>query len=163
MEIKLIKDLMGHMSRTGTKRLSVQGKDFKVEIEQHPTASERKESEQSFFENPLRPELELHRVQTSPARPMIKASEDKIAIASQDNGGTYITSPMVGTFYRAPSPDAAPFVKEGDTVKKGDVICIIEAMKVMNEVKAELSGTVKKVLVDSGHPVEFGTKLYLIG
>ena len=69
---------------------------------------------------------------------------------------------MVGTFYRAPAPDAAPFIDVGDHLEKGQVICIIEAMKLMNEVKSEVSGKVVKVLVENGEPVEFGQPLFLI-
>lgn len=76
--------------------------------------------------------------------------------------GTYITSPMVGTFYASPSPDDPSFIKVGDKVEKNTVVCIIEAMKVMNEVKAGTSGTVLELLVESGHPVEFGTKLFKV-
>jgi acetyl-CoA carboxylase biotin carboxyl carrier protein len=73
-----------------------------------------------------------------------------------------LTSPMVGTYYAAPSPDDAPFVKVGDKVDEGAVVCIIEAMKVMNEVKAGKSGIVKEIFLDSADPVEFGTKLLTI-
>lgn len=73
-----------------------------------------------------------------------------------------ITSPFVGTFYRAPSPTAQAYVKEGQTIKRGDVLCIIEAMKLMNEIEAEISGKVLKVLVENGSPVEFGEPLFLI-
>ena len=76
--------------------------------------------------------------------------------------GTPLTSPMVGTFYRAPSPGADPFVKVGDTVKKGQVVCIIEAMKLLNEVEADMDGTVKEVCVENGQPVEFGQALFII-
>lgn len=77
--------------------------------------------------------------------------------------GTFVTAPMVGTFYSTPSPEAPPFVKVGDQISEDTVVCIVEAMKVMNEVKAGVKGTVKEVLVDAGHPVEFGTKLFLVG
>ena len=73
-----------------------------------------------------------------------------------------ITSPMVGTFYSAPSPDAQLFVKTGDTVSVGTVVCIVEAMKLMNEIESEVSGTVTKVLVENAQPVEFGQPLFLI-
>ncbi len=73
-----------------------------------------------------------------------------------------ITSPIVGTFYRAPSPDAPPFVDTGTTVKKGQVICIIEAMKLMNEIESELEGVVVRALVENGQPVEYGEPLFLI-
>ena len=76
--------------------------------------------------------------------------------------GKFITSPMVGTFYSAPSPDHPTFVRVGDRVEESTVVCIIEAMKVMNEVKAGVSGTVAEVCLESGHPVEFGTKLFRI-
>ena len=76
--------------------------------------------------------------------------------------GTPLTSPVVGTFYRAPSPGADPFVKVGDTVKKGQVVCIIEAMKLLNEVEADMDGTVKEVCVENGQPVEFGQSLFII-
>ena len=76
--------------------------------------------------------------------------------------GTPLTSPMVGTFYRAPSPGADPFVKVGDTVKKGQVVCIIEAMKLLNEVEADMDGTVKEVCVENDQPVEFGQSLFII-
>jgi acetyl-CoA carboxylase biotin carboxyl carrier protein len=71
-------------------------------------------------------------------------------------------SPMVGTFYRSPSPDADPFVEEGSHVDEGDVLCIIEAMKVMNEIKAEHAGTIEKIVVENAHPVEYGEVLFLI-
>lgn len=73
-----------------------------------------------------------------------------------------VRAPIVGTFYRAPSPDAEPFVREGDTVKKGQVLCIIEAMKLMNEIESEVSGVVRKVLASNGEPVEYGQVLFLI-
>lgn len=73
-----------------------------------------------------------------------------------------ITSPMVGTFYRAPAPDADPFVEVGDRVKEDTTLCIIEAMKLMNEIKAEMRGKVVKILVENGMPVEYGQPLFLI-
>lgn len=73
-----------------------------------------------------------------------------------------VESPMVGTFYRAPAPGAEPFVKEGDYVEKGQTLCIIEALKVMNEIESEVSGVVRKILVENGQPVEFGQPLFYI-
>ena len=75
---------------------------------------------------------------------------------------TEIKSPMVGTFYRTPAPDASPFVEEGDEIEKGQVICIIEAMKLMNEIKAEVNGRIKKILVENGQAVEFNQPIFLI-
>jgi len=73
-----------------------------------------------------------------------------------------IRSPMVGTFYRSPSPGAEPYVKEGDIVKKGQVLCIIEAMKVMNEIESDVTGRIVKVLVENGKPVEYNQPLFLV-
>jgi acetyl-CoA carboxylase biotin carboxyl carrier protein len=76
--------------------------------------------------------------------------------------GHVVKAPMVGTFYRAPAPDAKPFVEVGQTVKEGDPICIIEAMKLMNEIESDASGVVKAVLVENGQPVEYGQPLFII-
>ena len=77
--------------------------------------------------------------------------------------GHVVKAPMVGTFYRAPSPEAKPFVAVGQTVKTGETVCIIEAMKLMNEIETDASGVVKAVLVENGQPVEYGQPLFLIG
>lgn len=73
-----------------------------------------------------------------------------------------VVSPFVGTFYRSPSPDSDPYVQEGQVVKRGDVLCIVEAMKLMNEIEAEFSGKIVSVLAENGQPVEFGEPLYII-
>ncbi|KOX90874.1 Biotin carboxyl carrier protein of acetyl-CoA carboxylase [Thermus aquaticus] len=82
--------------------------------------------------------------------------------ADECPGCVEIRAPIVGTFYRAPAPDAPPYVKEGDRVEKGQVLCIIEAMKLMNEIESEVSGIVRKILVENGEPVEYGQPLFLI-
>jgi acetyl-CoA carboxylase biotin carboxyl carrier protein len=73
-----------------------------------------------------------------------------------------VTSPIVGTFYRASSPDKPPYVEVGDVVKKGQVLCIIEAMKLMNEIESETAGKIVQILVENGHPVEYGQPLFVI-
>lgn len=82
--------------------------------------------------------------------------------ASPGIEGHVVKSPMVGTFYRAPSPDAKPFVEVGGVVKLGETICVIEAMKLMNEIEADASGTIKAILVENGQPVEYGQALFII-
>jgi len=77
--------------------------------------------------------------------------------------GQLVKAPMVGTFYRSPSPDAKPFVEVGQTVKKGDTVCIVEAMKLMNEIETDVAGVVKAILVENGQPVEYGQPLFVIG
>ncbi|ADY72715.1 acetyl-CoA carboxylase, biotin carboxyl carrier protein [Desulfurobacterium thermolithotrophum DSM 11699] len=88
--------------------------------------------------------------------------EEKEEITKNTEDYYVVESPMVGTFYRAPAPGAEPFVKEGDFVEKGQTLCIIEALKVMNEIEAEVSGVVKKILVENGQPVEYGQPLFYI-
>ncbi len=79
-----------------------------------------------------------------------------------EDGLIYVTSPMVGTFYRQPEPGAEPFAREGDYVKKGQVLCIIEAMKLMNEIECEHEGQLVKVLVENGQPVQYGDQLFAV-
>ncbi len=96
----------------------------------------------------------------APAAPAAQVTPEEKAPVVE---GTTVTSPMVGTFYRAPNPGAEPFVKVGDKVTVGQTLCIIEAMKLLNEIEAETSGTVKEILVDNAQPVEFGQPLFIIG
>ncbi|ENX3352086.1 acetyl-CoA carboxylase biotin carboxyl carrier protein [Neisseria gonorrhoeae] len=98
----------------------------------------------------------------APAAAPVAASAPAAAPAARDLSDAQ-KSPMVGTFYRAPGPNAAAFVEVGQQVKAGDTLCIIEAMKLMNEIEAEKSGTVKEILVENGTPVEFGEPLFIIG
>ena len=98
-----------------------------------------------------------------PSNPLPTAVQPAAAPPSAEEEGVIaITSPMVGTFYRAPSPESPPFVEAGDEVAPGKVVCIIEAMKLFNEIEAETKGEVAKVLVENGKPVEYGQKLMLI-
>jgi acetyl-CoA carboxylase biotin carboxyl carrier protein len=84
------------------------------------------------------------------------------AAAAAKEGTVFVTSPFVGTFYRSPSPDAVPFVEVGSSIKPGQALCIVEAMKLMNEIEAEVSGVVLECLVETGSPVEFGQKLFRV-
>ena len=99
-----------------------------------------------------------------PAAPPVETAAPVAAApeSEDDEGLLEITSPMVGTFYRSPSPEAESFIEVGAVVDAETVVCIIEAMKVMNEIKSEIKGTVKKVLVEAGAPVEFGQPLFLV-
>jgi acetyl-CoA carboxylase biotin carboxyl carrier protein len=84
------------------------------------------------------------------------------AEAEPGPAGHVVKSPMVGTFYRAPSPEAKPFVEVGQSVKEGDTLCVIEAMKLMNEIEADASGVIQAILVENGQPVEYGQPLFII-
>ena len=110
-------------------------------------------------------------VATSPVIETDKVGEDSVAPQSiveastptvEEVSGEEFTAPLVGTYYIASKPDAPPFVKEGDTISKGQIICIIEAMKIFNEIEAEHNGVIKKILVSDGTPVEYGQPLMII-
>jgi acetyl-CoA carboxylase biotin carboxyl carrier protein len=96
------------------------------------------------------------------SRPASVESPLTSGAAPLENGLIYVTSPMVGTFYRQPEPGAEPFAREGDYVKKGQVLCIIEAMKLMNEIESEFEGQLVKVLVENGQPVQYGDQLFAL-
>jgi acetyl-CoA carboxylase biotin carboxyl carrier protein len=97
-------------------------------------------------------------VAAAPAAPVTAPA----AAAPKESRGIEIPSPMVGTFYRSPSPDASPYVEVGDRIGKDTPVCIVEAMKVMNEIKAEVEGEILEILVQNGEPVEFGQPLFLV-
>lgn len=97
-----------------------------------------------------------------PTLPLAESPKKLSPSKGDDEKYTKVLSPFVGTFYRAPSPEADSYVKEGQMVKKGDVLCIVEAMKLMNEIECEISGKVVSILAENGQPVEYGEPLFLI-
>ena len=96
---------------------------------------------------------------TGPAAPAVSA---EAAAAAAEEGLHWVISPIVGTFYRAPNPDAEPYVKVGDIVREGQTLCIVEAMKLMNEIECDVAGTIVKVLPDNAQPVEYGERLFAV-
>ena len=105
----------------------------------------------------------INKIQEKITTPIIEENKEQVINESgNEQVGDQITSPMVGTFYTASSPGAEAFVKVGDKINEGDVVCIVEAMKMMNEIKSDFSGTVSKILVENSDPVEFGQPLFLI-
>lgn len=161
MEIKQIKELMAAMGRSCMKRLSIKdenGFEIVLEREEH-TACKPQELGPEYSQE-ARSDFALRRAHNYSAM----AHEIPVALTppvtiTEAPPGVYVTSPMVGTYYASPSPDDLPFLKVGDRVDPNTIVCIVEAMKVMNEVKAGVTGIVAEVLPESGHPVEFGTKL----
>ncbi len=99
---------------------------------------------------------------TAPVPGAMAANGSTVSPAATEPEGHAVKSPMVGTFYRSPSPGAAAFIELGQAVKPGDTLCIIEAMKLLNEIEAEVGGTVKQILVENGQPVEYGQPLFVI-
>ncbi len=157
MDIKQIQELIKFVSRSGVNEVSIEQKEFKITIKtnQQPAAVPAAPAQipQQTYVIP----------QASPApAPAAPAAEPKPA-ASQDNSN-YITikSPMIGTVYRSASPDTPLYVNVGDEIKAGQVLCIIEAMKLFNEIESEVSGRIVKVLVDNASPVEYDQPLFLV-
>lgn len=174
MELKQIKELMSVMQRTGTKRLVIKREGIELELEREENNVHRVyEPAVSLLEdNPLKNEIAMHRanmllsrggeIQTTINNGATVGSKEMPSKTPESAAGFFVTSPMVGTFYLTPGPGEPAFIKVGDKVEKDTVVCIIEAMKVMNEVKSGVSGTIVEVLVENGHPVEFGTKLFRV-
>jgi len=135
------------------------------------TLDERKVAEFEYEDETIRLRIALGRppvvqaVMPAPAPAAASAPAPKAAVEagpSVDSDAVFITSPFVGTFYRAPSPEADNFVEAGNSVKKGQPLCIIEAMKLMNEIEAEYACTILEILVENGQSVEFGQKLFRV-
>ncbi|TPN87712.1 acetyl-CoA carboxylase biotin carboxyl carrier protein [Aquimarina algicola] len=162
MDLKEIQNLIKFVAKSGASEVKLEMDDVKITIK---TASdENKETtivQQIPVGNAVTPQA-VAPVQTTP--PPAAPTPDKPAESSNEDNSKYITikSPIIGTLYRKPSPDKPTFVEVGDTIKEGDVLCIIEAMKLFNEIESEVSGKVVKVLVDDASPVEFDQPLFLI-
>ena len=127
------------------------------------------EKEGEVYLPPMPSMSQMHNMVTSQHHTLRGIIEEPSHDSTQRNGskkpeleGSYVTSPMVGTFYASSGPDQAAFVKVGDRVQEGTVVCIVEAMKVMNEVKAGTSGIVAEILANNAQPIEFGTKLFRV-
>ncbi len=159
MDLKQIKELMAAMEKAGMTKLTLKEKTgFELHLEKQEAPAPVHApfaSAPVFIPHPTPKAHELHH------SPMTMSHTPESKPVEQPSG-KFITSPMVGAFYSAPSPEDAPFVKPGDRVEENTVVCIIEAMKVMNEVKAGVAGVVAEVCLENGHPVEFGTKLFRI-
>lgn len=168
MELKHIKELMAVMQRTGTKRLVIKrdGVELELEREDKPAYKVIEPTVDLMDDNPMKQEIAMHRANMMLSRGGEMSSSLQAPPKGSENdsqtNGTFVKSPMVGTFYTSPSPEDAPFVKVGDKIEKDTVVGIVEAMKVMNEIKAGVAGVVAEVLVPTGQPVEFGTKLFRI-
>ncbi len=162
MDLKQIKDLMAAMGKTQMKRIRIKRDNFELELDKEDIFNPRNadhETHSSIHQPGVY--RETLRVRPNDIPPSL--SPPLHQEPHKEEPGLFIKSPMVGTYYGSPGPDEPSFVKVGDRVEKDTVVCIVEAMKVMNEVKAGVQGIVKEILVDNGHPVEFGTKLFKVG
>jgi acetyl-CoA carboxylase biotin carboxyl carrier protein len=154
MDIKQIQELIKFVSRSGVNEVSIEQKEFKITIKtnQAPTY---------INASPVQAVPQIpHPTQAAPAAAAV--SEGTAPIKEDISKYLTIKSPMIGTFYRSASPDKPLFVNVGDEVKAGQVVCIIEAMKLFNEIESEVSGRIVKVLVDNASPVEYDQPLFLV-
>jgi len=155
MDLKEIQNLIKFVSNSGVAEVKLEMDDVKITIR---TTLEGNSQEITYVQQaPVAQALPQ-----APAAPL--AAVPVIAAAPVDENAKYITikSPIIGTFYRKPSPDKAVFVEVGSTIGKGDVLCVIEAMKLFNEIESEVSGKIVKILVDDMSPVEFDQPLFLV-
>lgn len=148
MDLRKLKTLIDLVAESGIAELEITEGDDKVRIVKFSQASAQ----------PV-----VYAAEASASAAPLAAASPAPAPAPAVPQGHSVTSPMVGTFYRASNPGAAPFVEVGQTVKEGDPLCIIEAMKLLNEIEADKSGVIKEILVENGGPVEYGQALFIIG
>lgn len=155
MNIKEVQDLIKFVAKSGISEVEIEQNDFKITIK----AADKKEEKQIFVQAPAALPAQAP-VATTPA-PAV-AAPAKEDTASDDSKYLTIKSPMIGTFYRSAGPDKDAFVSVGETIGNGDTVCIIEAMKLFNEIEAEITGKIVKVLVDDATPVEYDQPLFLV-
>ncbi|MDG1290982.1 MAG: acetyl-CoA carboxylase biotin carboxyl carrier protein [Flavobacteriaceae bacterium] len=160
MEIKEIQNLIKFVAKSGAHEVKLETDDFKITI---------KTSADNPFVQPHTavqsvPSMVVQTPQVSPAIVDTELPEKPSTEAPKDEADNLITikSPMIGTFYRKPSPDKDVFIEVGDTIKEGDVLCVVEAMKLFNEIESEMGGKIVKILVDDSSPVEFDQPLFLV-
>jgi len=153
MDIKQIQDLIRFVSKSGVNEVSIEQKDFKITIKTNQVAT---------IVNATIPAAQVAAAAPSatitPAAPAAPAAEP----AADNSKYVTIKSPMIGTFYRSASPEKPIFVNVGDEIEPGTVLCIIEAMKLFNEIESEISGRIVKILVDNASPVEYDQPLFLV-
>ncbi len=165
MDLKEIQNLIKFVAKSGASEVKLEMDDVKITIK---TGSEDRETT-------IVQQVPMAGMQAQPQQPQMPQQQQAPAPQQQETPSSgaekeaqedskYITvkSPIIGTFYRKPSPDKGPFVEVGDSVKEGDVLCVIEAMKLFNEIESEVSGKIVKVLVDDSSPVEFDQPLFLV-
>lgn len=157
MDIREIQNLIKFVAKSGATEVKLEMDDIKITIK----TTEAGASETTTYVQHVPQQVQM---QQAPQQQQIAAPQAPVAAPAADENAKYITikSPIIGTLYRKPSPDKPVFVEVGSTISKGDVVCVIEAMKLFNEIESEISGKIVKVLVDDASPVEFDQPLFLV-
>jgi acetyl-CoA carboxylase biotin carboxyl carrier protein len=156
LSLKLIENLVELVSKSEVDEVSIKEEGYKLKIKKN--ARKVVEAPQTVHV----PQQQAAPQAQAPAQPAPSSEEKSTDDSAPSANQKTITSPIVGTFYEAPGPDQDPFIKVGDHVSKGDTVCIVEAMKIMNEIDSELEGKIVKILVDDAQPVEFEQPLFII-
>ena len=158
MDIKEIQNLIKFVSKSGVEEVKIEREDFKI------TIKTKKNSQQQIVveELPNKINIPTQAVITESQEVVREKISDTEIPKTEDSNHVIVKSPIIGTFYRKPSPDKPSFVEVGQNVGEGDVLCVIEAMKLFNEIESEVSGKIVKILVDDQSPVEFDQPLFLI-
>ena len=157
MELKDIQNLIKFVARSGANEVKLEMEDIKITIK----TGEGK-TETTILQHAAPLSMATAPIAQAPVEVAAPAAPAAPAAADEDSKYLTITSPMIGTFYRKPSPDKPLFVEVGDTVQGDSVVCVIEAMKLFNEIESEVSGKIVKILVEDSTPVEFGQPLFLV-
>jgi acetyl-CoA carboxylase biotin carboxyl carrier protein len=158
MKAKEIQELIDFIAKSGLNKVNIETEEFKISVKRDPDQKVQYVKEQAS----AAPAPAAAAPAPAPAPAAAPAAAATPAAASEESRYVAIKAPMIGTFYRAASPESPIFVNVGDEVKKGQVICIIEAMKLFNEIESEVSGKIVKVLVDNASPVEYDQPLFLV-
>ena len=165
MDLKEIQNLIKFVAKSGASEVKLEMDDVKITIK---TGSDENRETTILQQVPMQSAPQMHQPvqqQQTPQAPQQQESQStggEAAGAQEDKGYITIKSPIIGTFYRKPSPDKEVFVEVGDSIKEGDVLCVIEAMKLFNEIESEVSGNIVKLLVDDSSTVEFDQPLFLV-
>jgi len=159
MKAKEIQELIDFIAKSGLNKVNIETEEFKISVKRDPDQKVKYVKDSGAAPAPAPAAAPLPAPSAAPAAPAPAAAAPA---ASDDSRYVAIKAPMIGTFYRAASPESPIFANVGDEVKKGQVICIIEAMKLFNEIEAEISGKIVKVLVDNANPVEYDQPLFLV-
>lgn len=160
MNLSEIQDLIKFVAKSGVTEVEIEEKDFKITIKTEDRKA-RREEQTIYVQQPMMQQLpQVQQPQVAPAA--LPAPPAAVTPPAPVDNYITVKSPMIGTFYRSPSPDKPVFFEVGDSIKAGDTVCIIEAMKLFNEIESEVSGRIVKVLVDDASPVEYDQPLFLV-
>lgn len=179
MDFKQIQDLIKLISETGLSEFQLEDKEFKLTIRSNDyfdaqksfaepkiitvsAASAPMSMPPQYAPMPVAPQVPVTPPPATPAAPVVNNTTAPAVESDNESKYVKIVSPIVGTFYRSPSPEKPPYLKIGDTVTPDSIVCIVEAMKLFNEIESEVSGKIVKVLIEDASPVEYGQPLFLV-